>query len=112
MNFFHTAQALRESTSIASGVETYQGWTSVYASFACLVEPMPAFRQVTFFGVVSGGVFCVTWGDETLHEGDRIVWNGRTFTLKLSVDDRYRGTDTSIEPYQTGVLTEDVLSRG
>lgn len=111
-SFIHTAQVLRESVSVASGVETFGGYAQVLASVPCLVEPMQSYRQLTVLGMVSGRVFCISWGTESLREGDRVVWSGRTFTLKLTADDRYRGAATSMPAYQTGVLTEDVLPRG
>lgn len=111
MRFLHTAQVLRERHAVASGAETYNGFAQVFPALRCLIEPMPAWRQATAIGIVGGRVFCVTWANEALREGDRVVWQGRTFKLALNSDDRYRG-QSAIPAYQTGTLTEDVVSRG
>lgn len=110
--FYHTAAVYRESTTVANQAETFAGYSLVTSTLACLIEPMPAWRQATILGDISGGKFCVSWGTDALQDGDRIVWNSRKFTLQLNADDRYRPSGSGVPAYQTGTLVEEVAYRG
>lgn len=110
-NFIHTAVVSREGATISSGQTVFGGFSQVFAALKCLIEPLPAWRQVSVIGLFGGRAFSVTWGNESLREGDRFLWNGRTFTFKLNADDQYRG-DSGVPPYQTGMLLEDTIPRG
>lgn len=115
MNLPHVPAVYREGSSISSGVETDTAWAKVYdaGAFKCLIEPMSAYRRQTILGNVSGKAFDVTWGAESLQEGDQFRWNGMKLTFQLNTDDQYRPVEqTGIEPYQTGFLKQDVVSRG
>lgn len=107
MNLPHRASVKRPSVSIADHEETQGAWTEVYSSLRCLLEPMPAWRQATILGDIGGGRFSFTWGSETLQEGDRVTVTSRVFEFKKEFEDVWRPAhETSIEPFQTGVLEE------
>jgi len=48
-NFIHTAVVSREGATISSGQTVFGGF-SVFAALKCLIEPLPAWRQVSVIG--------------------------------------------------------------
>lgn len=102
----HTAQVLRRSSSVSALVETPGAWTTVHASLPCEIEPQGAKRKMTLLGSISGRVYQMSWGTEEVLDGDRVVWNNRTFRFHYDSDDTQR-LGGIVDAYQTGILTEE-----
>ena len=114
MSYPHVAQIYRCATTFSGGAETISNPTVVYSTFRCLIEPLPGWRQQSILGDFGGKKFKLSWaGTEELIEGDELRWNGRRFVVSPETDDRYRPSDsTTIEGFQTAILTEEVVLRG
>lgn len=105
-----TVEVQRQTTSIVDFVETPSGFTTVFASVKCDVEPVQAWRKATLLGTATGKKFIMTWeGGEEIRDGDRIIWLGKNYRLEYDNDDRYRVQNAIIPPYQTGYLHEEGL---
>jgi hypothetical protein len=112
LDYPHTAVVEREGRSVATQSTSFPGLSVVYASMACLVEPMAAWRQQTLLGEFAGLTWHITWGAEVLYDGDRVTWEGKTYVLRLHSNDQFRGvTTTTIPPYQTGFIEEEIRPR-
>lgn len=106
-----TVSVARASSTVALGQEIQGGYSNVsgLGSVQMLIEPMTARQQMTILGAISQKVYRASWGSEAIQNGDRITWGSRVFTLQYDADDQYR-VGTSIQAYQTGIITEDLFS--
>lgn len=108
----HTASVQRESRTIEDTANVFNGYAQVIATLRCLVEPMGAARQAIIFGNITQGKFHISWGTETLLDGDLVTWQGRVYRFQPDRDDRYRSGGTRVFAFQTGMLEEQINYRG
>lgn len=111
MDLIHTVQVLRESRAIVDSETVFGDYAEQFAGLKCLVEPMGAWHQSTILGELSGFTWVITWGTEVLKSGDRVIWDGKPHEIKMNARDVFRGENTTLPPYQTGFLSEEIRPR-
>lgn len=113
----HVATVKRLVRTITNATESAPVLTTISTSWPCLVEGLSAYRQATVFADLSGFTLTFSWPESAgeLQEDDEITLShkaGKTYYLKLSVDDTHRPTGmTTIEPYYVGNLVQEAMAR-
>lgn len=107
IGFPHTVVVQRKGYATTGASELSTGYGTVHAALECLIEPMGAWRKASLLGTVGGRRFVISWRDEEMRDGDRVLWSGRKFRFEYDCDDRYRA-GAPVESYQTGFLHEEV----
>ena len=102
----HAVNVYRLSTTVSALTETLNGYLKVFTALPCLIEPRSGQSGMrTPIGDMAEGQFLMTWDSQSLTEGDRVMYNGLSYTLHPNQDDRSRpSSDTTIEPMQVGKL--------
>lgn len=109
--FVHTVAVYRQAATVSAGNQTFGAYAAVggLGAVPCLVEPMQARQIATILGDLIEKAYWITWGAEDIRNGDRIVWNARTFALTYFQDDQHR-VGTNIPAHQVGILREELFA--
>lgn len=104
MHFRHTVGVSRHSEAVVDR-KRVMAWSTVIASAAVLIEALPSRQKPSILGRMAGAAYTMTWGLDDIREGDRVAWNGQTFTVKEITRDTTRPTG----PYQTCILDRKLV---
>lgn len=111
MGFYQSASVRRPGRSLSSTQQLATAPATIYASLDCRVSPMPSRLRETVLGDFSTEQLLIEWGEEDLLRGDLVDIGGKTYSFAPLQSDTFRPPFSRVEPYKTGILTEQKRPR-
>lgn len=77
-------------------------WETVVESMRCLMAPLKGYQKDSMMGRINGAQYRMTWLTEDVRNGDRVLWDDRTWL----VQDRSKDSTSPWCQYYSAVLVE------